>query len=116
MAVGAIRAVEDRGWRPGRDLSIVGFDDSPIASVLRPSLSSVRQPIVAVAVELVTTLLAELSDDDRRPSRILLAPRLVVRDSSGAQHAPTELRSLDELSVERALATPPPRQKFSANA
>lgn len=116
MAVGAIRAVEDRGWRPGRDLSIVGFDDSPIASVLRPSLSSVRQPIVAVAVELVATLLAELSDDDRRPSRILLAPRLVVRDSSGAQHTPTELHSFDEVSAVRALATPPPRQKFSANA
>jgi LacI family transcriptional regulator len=85
MAVGALRAAEDRGWVAGRDLAIVGFDDSPIASLLRPSLSSVRQPIVAVAGELVAALLAELSDISRRPSRILLAPRLVVRDSSGAQ-------------------------------
>ena len=135
MAVGAIRAVEDRGWRPGRELSIVGFDDSPIASVLRPSLSSVRQPIVAVAGELVAALLAELSDGNRRPSRILLAPRLVVRESSGAQHDSArlvvressgaqhdsaELHRFDEVAAPApampAPATQPPREKVSANA
>lgn len=97
MAVGATRAVEDRGWIVGQDLAIVGFDDSPIASLLRPSLSSVRQPIVAVAGELVGALIAELSDINRRPSRVLLAPRLIVRESSGAQLTVTELPTFDEV-------------------
>ena len=97
MAVGAIRAAEDRGWVVGQDIAIVGFDDSPIASLLRPSLTSVRQPIVAVAGELVGALIAELSDDNRRPSRILLAPRLIVRESSGAQLSDVEFPVVDEV-------------------
>ncbi|MBW4029698.1 MAG: LacI family transcriptional regulator [Acidobacteria bacterium] len=96
MAVGAIRAVEDRGWIAGRDLAIVGFDDSPIASLLRPSLSSVRQPIVAVAGELVSELIAELSGVKRRPSRILRAPRLIVRESSGDRLSTPEITAFDE--------------------
>ncbi|MHB1497649.1 MAG: substrate-binding domain-containing protein, partial [Acidimicrobiales bacterium] len=61
----------------------VGFDDSPVASVLRPRLTSVRQPIEAVAQELVEVLLAEISGTRHRPSRTLLAPRVVARESSG---------------------------------
>jgi DNA-binding LacI/PurR family transcriptional regulator len=83
MAVGALRAIEDRGLHPGRDVSVVGFDDSPAASVLRPRLSSVRQPIEAVAQKLVEVLLAEISGTQRRPSRALLAPWVVARESSG---------------------------------
>ena len=83
MALGAMRAIEDRGGRPGRDVSVVGFDDSPVASVVRPGLSSIRQPIEAVANEVVSLLLAELGGPVRRWARVLLAPRLVVRESSG---------------------------------
>jgi LacI family transcriptional regulator len=115
-----MRAVEDRGWLPGRDLAIVGFDDSPIASVIRPGLSSVRQPIVAVAGELVAVLLAELSDVNRRPSRILLAPRLIVRDSSGARARADEFQTFDEVPASApsvpAHTAQPLRQQISANA
>jgi DNA-binding LacI/PurR family transcriptional regulator len=92
MAVGAMRAVEDRGLVPGRDVSVVGFDDSPVASVLRPQLSSVHQPLEAVAQKLVEVLLAELSGSLRRPNRSLLAPWLVARESSG-EARPGSLRS-----------------------
>ncbi len=83
LALGALRALEDLGLVPGRDVSVVGFDDSPVASVLRPRLTSVRQPIEAVAQKLVEVLLAEITGTQRRPSRVLLAPWLVVRESSG---------------------------------
>ncbi|MGH9106374.1 MAG: LacI family DNA-binding transcriptional regulator [Acidimicrobiales bacterium] len=83
MAVGAMRSVEDRGLRVGRDVSVVGFDDSPVATVLRPRLTSVRQPIEGVAQKLVEVLLAELSGAQRRPSRALLAPWVVPRETSG---------------------------------
>ncbi len=83
MAVGASRAIEDRGLMVGRDLSVVGFDDSPVASVLRPRLSSVRQPIEDVAHKLVEVLLAEISGTRRRPYQHLLTPWLVARESSG---------------------------------
>ena len=83
LALGAVRCLEDRGLEVGNDVSVVGFDDSPVASVLRPRLTSVRQPIEAVAQELVEVLLAEISGTRHRPSRTLLAPRVVARESSG---------------------------------
>ena len=92
MAVGALRAVEDRGFRAGKDLSVVGFDDSPIASVIRPRLSSVRQPIEGVAHKLVEVLLGELSGKPRRASRVLLAPSVVARESSGLLAGPLPVR------------------------
>lgn len=85
MAVGAIHAVEDRGGRPGLDVSVVGFDDSPIASVIRPGLSSIRQPIEMVAARLIELLLAELNDAQHSPARVLLKPHLVVRESSAVK-------------------------------
>lgn len=87
MAVGALRAIEDRGLRAGRDISVVGFDDSPIASVLRPSLSTVHQPIEDVAHKLIEVLLSEIAGTRRRPARLLLVPRLVARESSGPNTA-----------------------------
>jgi DNA-binding LacI/PurR family transcriptional regulator len=82
MAVGAMHAIEDRGGRPGRDVSVVGFDDSPIASVVRPRLSSLRQPIETVAARLIELLLSELNEAPHHPARVLLKPHLIVRESS----------------------------------
>jgi DNA-binding LacI/PurR family transcriptional regulator len=83
MALGALRAIEDRGLSPGHDVSVVGFDDSPVASVLRPRLSSIRQPVEGVAQKLVEVLLAEVTGAQRHPSRALLTPWVVARESSG---------------------------------
>jgi DNA-binding LacI/PurR family transcriptional regulator len=93
MALGALRAIEDGDLRAGRDVSVVGFDDSPIAAVIQPRLSSLCQPIEGVANKLVEVLLAELSGSQRRPARELLAPWLVARESSGKYH---EARSSSE--------------------
>ena len=110
MAVGAMHAIEDRGGRTGRDVSVVGFDDSPIASVIRPGLSSIRQPIEAVAARLIELLLAELNDSQHHPARVLLKPHLVVRESSvvrdGRQLQPKNLPVKGEASP-RGLAGRP---------
>ena len=62
-------------------------------SVLRPRLSSVRQPIEDVAHKLVEVLLAELSGAQRHPSRELLTPWLVARESSGEPRERSRARS-----------------------
>lgn len=90
LAIGALREVVDRGLAPGRDISVTGFDDSPVALLLRPQLSSVHQPLEGVAQKLVEILLAEISGQQRRPSRALLAPRLVTREST-VERAPSAL-------------------------
>lgn len=82
LALGCYRALEQRGKRPGTDVDVVGFDDSPIAAMLSPSLSSVAQPLEAVGRETMRLLLARIADPARQPERILLPPSLVVRDST----------------------------------
>jgi LacI family transcriptional regulator len=107
LAVGAIQALRARGLAPGRDVAVVGFDDTPTAAAL--DLSSVRQPIEAVGRVLIRALLGrplpparpQLSPAPRTPAGAaetspvletepggrLLTPSLVVRASSAAPAA-----------------------------
>ena len=85
IALGVLQALHERGLRPGADLSVTGFDDSQTAQLVPGGLTSVRQPLEQVAVELVMRLGALL--DPARPdpsgSGVLLEPQLVVRGSTG---------------------------------
>ena len=81
MAIGALHEVEDRGLRPGRDIGIVGFDDSVAAHMVRPALSSVNQPLELAAEHSLRMLLGALGSAPG-PEGVLLTPSLVVRASS----------------------------------
>jgi DNA-binding LacI/PurR family transcriptional regulator len=84
LAMGALRALDERGLTVGRDVGVVGFDDSIAAQVTTPGLTSVRQPLEQVAVEIVGylgDLLAHRRIDE--PGRIL-TPTLVVRGSTAS--------------------------------
>jgi LacI family transcriptional regulator len=74
--------IVESGLKPGQDVAVVGFDDSPGAELVRPGLTSVRQPLEAVADKVVGVLLDELSGRRTRPVRALVPPALVVRGSS----------------------------------
>lgn len=82
VAVGAMRAARDRGLAVGRDLSLVGFDDTPSAALLTPSLTSIAQPLEEVARLLVENLAAQLAGQPPDPYHALLQPTLIVRDST----------------------------------
>lgn len=83
IAAGVLRGARDRGLTVGTDLAVTGFDDTPIAGLLTPPLTSVRQPLEAVARRIVSRLTALLAGEeiDETPGE-LLAPELVVRESS----------------------------------
>jgi DNA-binding LacI/PurR family transcriptional regulator len=83
MAIGAMHAAQARGWTPGRQLSVVGFDDSPMAQYLWPPLSSVAQPIREAGRKCVETLVALMRGQDPARLQVLLAPDLIIRQSSG---------------------------------
>ena len=82
VAMGVLRALEERDARPGRDVAVVGFDDSIAAQVCTPGLTSVRQPLEDVAVEVVRCLQDLLAHRPVRDPDRVLAPRLSVRASS----------------------------------
>jgi len=83
LAMGVLHTLRERGLQVGDDVAVVGFDDSQVAQVVRPGLSSVRQPLEQVAVEIVRALEALLAQPGSDPSGVLLTPTLEVRDSSG---------------------------------
>ncbi|WP_328933606.1 MULTISPECIES: LacI family DNA-binding transcriptional regulator [unclassified Streptomyces] len=84
LALGCYQTLRERGAAPGRDVAVVGFDDSPTAGLLFPALTSVAQPLEEVGRECVRLLLARIGAPDAAPERLLLEPSLVVRDSAQA--------------------------------
>jgi LacI family transcriptional regulator len=82
LGFGVLHACAERGLRPGADIGVVGFDDSLAAQVTWPGLTSVRQPLEEVAVELVRILHLVLAHKPLGDRGRMLRPTLVVRDSS----------------------------------
>ncbi|WP_054948725.1 catabolite control protein A [Numidum massiliense] len=82
MAVGAIHAIQDAGKRVPEDISVVGFDNIDIASMVRPLLSTIAQPmydIGAVSMRLLTKLINKESVED---PHVVLQYDVMLRDST----------------------------------
>ncbi|HEY7720184.1 MAG TPA: LacI family DNA-binding transcriptional regulator [Pedococcus sp.] len=82
LAMGVLHTLSDRGLVAGRDVAVVGFDDSQVAQVVPPGLTSVRQPLEQVAVEIVRALEGLLAHPPVAKPGVLLAPTLAIRGSS----------------------------------
>jgi LacI family transcriptional regulator len=83
MAVGVLRAAAELGLRVPQDLSVIGFDDIPLARQSVPALTTIRQPTDNMAKVAVETLMAVLADRDRPPQTHILPTQLIVRESTG---------------------------------
>jgi LacI family transcriptional regulator len=84
-AIGAIRALKDAGLSVPGDVSVVGFDDIQSAAYSTPSLTTVRQPLSEMGKRGAQVLLERIADREKPyPSEIVMAPELVVRESTGA--------------------------------
>ncbi|MFD7546790.1 LacI family DNA-binding transcriptional regulator [Streptomyces sp. NPDC059578] len=82
MALGAVRAVRQRGLDVPRDVSVVGFDDSPLMAFTDPPLTTVRKPVPAMGRAAVRALLEEIGGTPAPPSEFVFLPELVVRGST----------------------------------
>jgi len=82
MAVGALDAARRYGIRVPDDFSIIGYDDIPMASVMTPPLTTVAQDRQALGRLAVQLLLDEINEEEHRHRQEIVAPRLVVRDST----------------------------------
>ncbi len=82
QAFGVLQALRDAGLRAPEDVSVVGFDDIPVASWAAPALTTVRQPLAAMAATAFRMLRAVGDDTAAQAHHIELATTLVVRDST----------------------------------
>ena len=80
MTLGALQAIADLGLHVPGDVAIVGFDDAPWATLTTPPLTVVAQPTLEIGRE-AARLLATASED-MATRHVVLAPTLVVRQSS----------------------------------
>ncbi len=83
MAAGIVAAAQAAGLTLPRDLAVVGFDDTRIARMTRPALTTVRVPMAKMGAYAVELLCQRITDPQRPPTRISLTPELVIRESCG---------------------------------
>ncbi|SEC12001.1 DNA-binding transcriptional regulator, LacI/PurR family [Nocardioides exalbidus] len=83
MAAAALRVLAEMGRRVPDDVAVIGFDDLGVAERTTPRLTTVRQPVVAMA-ERATRLLLDRVDqaEGSHPMRLIIPPTLVHRDSA----------------------------------
>ena len=87
MAIGALKTLRAVGLHVPKDVAVIGFDDVSIASMVEPTLTTVRQPIErmgAMAVDLLLSLLQGSLEEGTEPHKIILPTELVIRNSCGS--------------------------------
>jgi LacI family transcriptional regulator len=83
MAAGVLQVAHERGLTVPGDLSVVGFDDADLASILSPGLTTVRQPLAELGRTGVSLLKRMLERQRVEALRVELATKLVVRETTG---------------------------------
>lgn len=87
LAIGAIQAAKQRKIRIPEQLSIVGFDNTLLATISDPPLTTVAQPIQAMGSQVVDLITGEINNSKAVKQRIVLLPELVIRQSAQAPAA-----------------------------
>ena len=82
IAVGALRAAHQLGLNVPRDLSVIGFDDIPLASHVIPRLTTVAQPVERIGRKAAELLLRQIKEPDDSYETVTVATQLVVREST----------------------------------
>ncbi|WP_271078451.1 LacI family DNA-binding transcriptional regulator [Aurantiacibacter sp. MUD61] len=81
IAIGAMRALAEAGRKVPDDVSVIGFDDIPSASLTNPPLTTIMQDIKGAGERLIATLLADVEGKEKPDNR--LPARLIKRGSTG---------------------------------
>ncbi len=100
MALAVLQEARARGIRVPDDLSVVGFDDTTMARIAVPAITTIRQPLEEVGRMAVTLLTRIIDGQTVDPLRVEIGTRLVVRESTG----PVPLASVRR--SQRVLARP----------
>ena len=84
VAIGAMKAIHERGFRIPEDIAVVGLDDIEMAAYVRPALTTIHVPKEELGKFAVKILIDKIENGHALPVRIDIPFRLVVRESCGA--------------------------------
>jgi LacI family transcriptional regulator len=82
LAIATIDAARDLGVRVPEDLSVIGFDDIPVAALGYVGLTTIRQPLTEIGRVGAQMLIDLLDDRNREPRRRLFSPELICRHTT----------------------------------
>jgi DNA-binding LacI/PurR family transcriptional regulator len=82
MALGVLKKLYELHVRIPSEIAVIGYDDIPVASIVRPSLTTISQPVQTMCI-LGSKVLLGLIDGEQEPGRkLVLEPSIVVRESA----------------------------------
>ena len=79
LAIGAMQGARESGFDIPKDISIVGFDNSILAEMCYPQLTTMSQPIQEMGKKIIELLVEEIKDPKKLKQRIVMSPELVIR-------------------------------------
>ncbi|WP_186576380.1 LacI family DNA-binding transcriptional regulator [Aquibacillus kalidii] len=81
MAIGAMRAIKEKGLKIGEDISVIGFDDISLLSYVNPSLTTIRQKKEIMGETAARELLKLMTDSNYGASPFTIETELVIRNT-----------------------------------
>lgn len=90
LAIGCVRHLLRSGRIPGEDVDVVGFHDSPIASLFIPALSTLSQPMQQIGATSFDLLHEKMEDIQALEKTIILPHRLIFRETTRKQNGEKE--------------------------
>lgn len=81
MALEVIGTLMEKGLKIPQDISVIGFDDNPAAIYGPVGLTTIKQPLFQMAEDSVKYLNAIVSGKKRTPTKVVLIPKLIIRES-----------------------------------
>ncbi|EOV9527127.1 LacI family DNA-binding transcriptional regulator [Bacillus cytotoxicus] len=82
LAAGVMQGAKEEGIRIPTELSIIGFDNTILADICYPPLTTIAQPIQEMAEQTTSLLIQQIEHKDKPKQRILLVPELMIREST----------------------------------
>jgi LacI family transcriptional regulator len=83
LAIGALHAVSQAGLRVGQDISLIGYDDLPMARCTDPPLTTIEQPVDRAGARMVEMLMALFDGAEPAGLQEVWTARLIPRESDG---------------------------------
>lgn len=82
MALGASQAIQEYGYVVGKEIGVTGFDDTSFSRHVRPSLTTLHQPVEEGGAQVMELLMKIIHEEKIDQSHFLLRPELIIRESS----------------------------------
>jgi DNA-binding LacI/PurR family transcriptional regulator len=82
MALGVLKKLHELGIRIPKDIAVIGYDDVALSSVVRPSLTTISQPVMTMCIQGTKILLGMINGSKDPVRKMILEPSIVIRESA----------------------------------